>query len=136
LLKVLISQTLESGESTGGLASSIENVFAGSLTEDAAINASLSVGVADIPINVPAGGPWNYLKVLVQTVDQWVVVAVNEPAVLSAGGTLPDLTWGAGDVLLGPSSEFQPLVPALDSGDVLHLIASAPGTMVRLVFRR
>lgn len=118
-----------------GGTTAVDAVGAAPLAAGSELNTIVTVGTTDVPINVPTG-TWNYLKVIVETADRYVAVAVNEAAVLGTAGTPPDPVWGAGDLILGTSTEFQPLVPALTAADDLHLIASAGSTVVRLVLRK
>lgn len=110
--------------------------LAGSLAKGKLFNSTAIIGITDVPITVPAPGPWSYIKIIVETPDRKIGVAINEAAVLGTVGTPPVPIWGAGDVILGTSTEFQPLVPPLKVGDTLHFIASLASTTITFVLRK
>lgn len=114
----------------------ITEVTAGGLTQAGAVNTIATIGTSDVSINVPAGGPWSYLKVIVETDGRYVSVAVDEVASLGTAGTPPNPVFGVGDVIFGTGVEEQALTPAIDDSNVLHFIASAAGTAIRFVLKK
>lgn len=114
----------------------ITEVTAGGLAQAAAVNTIATIGTADVPMSVPAGGPWQYIKVIVETDGRYIAVAVNEVASFGTAGTPPAPVYGTGDVIFGTGVEEQALTPAISDSDVLHFIASAAGTAIRYVLKK
>lgn len=123
-----------------GEQSEVTAVTAGGLGTGLAKNFIATIGTSNVPMNVPEGGPWSYLKVIVETDGRYVAVNVNAPASFGTAGTPPNPVSGDGDVIFGTGVEEQALTPSvrvnLSSTDQLHFIASAAGTAIRYVLKK
>lgn len=111
----------------------IGGVGAGVVTQGGIINAPVTVGISDVPINLPAGR-WRYVKVVVVTASLVVATAVNEVASIGAVGTPPNPTWGKGDIDFDAGADLKPITkadgsPLIGGTDVVHVVASGAGTV-------